>query len=324
MFTQFNNYIHDRWPKNRRQRFNLSLGISHESTQIHALQLRKSKHQALSIQHHAHVTYLALTPTQWGLTQASLAALLPQLPTPTPDIILALPNHLVSHQYLRLEPGPWPHAEQIQAALQAEMAVANVVTDYLCLDEGEPDSSPLYLLCSTLKEAVDHYQQVAQACQLSLNCLDVEAFAALNAWYFWLNQCAPEQANQALAFIHLRPNDVSVYFCQHQRLLDQAHQSLPTETADKILWTHIAQFSQHAWQRFHATHAEAVGHIFVTGRHSTIPACINRLRAVLNAPLTVAHPLMAVGVSPPLTQAMIEAHAPDLLIAFGLALRGLP
>lgn len=322
MFTQFNNHIHQLLRTARQARTSLALGISHEATQVHAVQLRADPHERLSLQHHAHVSHLPLTPTQWGLTGASLSALLPQLPTPTPDIIMALPNHVASHQYVALDPSGPAYDAQIHALLQQETSADNLVTDYLCLDDDGPDSSPIGLLCFTHQDAVRHYQQVTQAQQLRLCCLDIEAFAALNAWYFWLKQCAPERLDQVLALWHLKPTDVSLYVCQRQRLLLQAHLSLANEADARSPQDQSARFVQQTWQRFHATHAETISHVFVTGRHSDDPAFTNILHAV-DTLFTVAHPITALSTSAAFSQATLDEHAPDLLIAFGLALRSL-
>lgn len=323
MFAQFKNHFSQQWRRWRTATntpAGMAVGISYEATQIHALQLRQSSNGTLSLQHHAHVNHLPMT-TQWGLAQASLEAIMPLLPTPTPALVLALPNHLVNHQYIILNQPHLSATEQIQWALQQEIDPETVAIDYVYLDEPSPDSSPHCLLCYTHKDAVSHYQNLAKAQQLALSCLDVEAFAALNAWYFWLNQRAPQHDQQVLALIHARPTDVTVYFCQRQRLLHQVNTPLLATPERPALWQQASDFIQQVWQRFHLTHAEVVEQAFITGRHSTTPALIEALRTHLSSPLTLAHPVLSLPVSAPLNPHTIEEHAPDLLIAFGLALR---
>ncbi|MBP6862385.1 MAG: pilus assembly protein PilM [Neisseriaceae bacterium] len=326
MFAQFKNRLHTQWrawsAAAQAKPTTMGLGISHEATQIHALQLRQGPQGALTVQHHAHVAHLSLTTTLWGLTEASLAAIVPLLPTPPPPLMMALPNALVQHQYRRLDQSNLTLAEQVDSALRQEVAPDTVAIDYVCLDENPPDSSPLYLLCYTHHDAVNHYQHVAEAQGLRLVCLDVEAFAALNAWYFWLQQQAPEHQHLVLALIHARPTELSVYFCHQQRLLHQVHTPLnPMFDADAE--TQALSFMQHCWQNFHATHSTPVTQAYITGRHSLAPNLLAGIRQQLNVPLTLAHPVLALATTPPLHPDTLTQHAPDLLIAFGLALRAL-
>lgn len=329
MFAQSKTRLHTLWQHwHQTKKFSpttLAIGVSHEATQIHALQLRRQPDGSLSVQYHAHVPHLPLTATTWGLTQASLAAIAPLLPTPPPALIMALPDALVQHQYTQLNPAHlhMTPSEQMLWVVQQEVEPSTVAIDYLCLDDLTPDSSPLYLLCYTHQDAVDHYQNVTRNQALTLTCLDVEAFAALNAWYFWLQTCAPQHQDQVLMFIHARATDLSVSFCHKKRLLHQAHSPL-TDTADETAWqqqTH--EFIQQCWQRFHATHDLTVIQAYITGRHSTVPNLLLTLQQQLCVPLTPAHPVLALSISPPLHEDTLMRHAPDLLITFGLALRAL-
>lgn len=326
MFAQFKKHLHTQWRLWRStppfEPASMAIGVSHEATQIHALQLRRGHDGALTIQLHAHVSHLPLAATPWGLTEASLSALAPLLPTPTPALVLALPSALVQHQYRHLPAPDQTLDEQAYAALAQEVAPDSVAMDYQCLDVATPDSSPLYLLCYAHLDAVHHYQRVAQALQLHLSCLDVEPFAALNAWYFWLQRQAPTQMDQVLLLIHARPTDLSVLFSQRQRLIHHANTPL-IDTPEHPEPVQARDFILQCWQSFHATHNAPVAQAYLTGRHSLNSDFRHAIAKSLSVPLICAHPVTALAASPPFTAQALNEHAPDLLITFGLALRAL-
>ncbi|UOO87094.1 type IV pilus assembly protein PilM [Neisseria arctica] len=282
-----------------------------------------------------------------------------QLHANSKNIVAALPQNLSTIENLTYNA---QNAEtDIEGFVEFEVSqtapIEEMNYDYQVVDSSA--ASEQILLAAVRKDDVEPRIEMFENAGMPLSFMDVDLFAQSNAFSFWINQHAPEMADEKIALIGIHATqmyalivekgkilykqETSVSAEQLNQLIQRTYQ-VTEEKADQILLStskpsdyqsqvadrfniQVAQEIQRVLQFYYTTQPSdqfsSVKHILLTG----LPAQQNGLPETVftqtNTATECIHPVLYTNHSNHIDLPQLQRDAPLLTIAFGLALRGL-
>ncbi|STZ75524.1 type IV pilus assembly protein PilM [Bergeriella denitrificans] len=215
------------------------------------------------------------------------------------------------------------------------------------------------LIAAAKKDDVEPRAEMFEQAGLPLHALDLDLLAQRNAFAYWLNCHAPELAHEKIAVFGiydtqmyalimrggqiLYKQETAASVEQLLHLIRHTYQTGEEEARYMLNLTEkpggyqsqiaerfnmqITQEVQRVLQFYYTTQTmeafSGIKHILLTGSASCQPGLAESVSAQTNTPVQCVYPALAAERGPYIDAAQLQADAPALTVAFGLAARGL-
>jgi len=270
-----------------------------------------------------------------------------------PEVVAAVGGHDVIIKKIQMDRMSGTDAREVirwEAQQHVPFDMANVQLDFQILDPAGTGPQMSVLLVAAKRELVENRVSLLEDAGISVNVIDVVAFALHNAF----EQSYPEAQTGSVALVNvghettnlnLLENGVPVLVrdipfgsrrireaLQRERGLtaDKAEQIIQGRDSTTELGTLVVDRAEElavgieramAFVAAQST-GEGIGRIYLSGGGARVPGMVDALAARLGIRTELANPLQRVAVRPEVMQAVaIDEVAPMLMLAVGLALR---
>jgi len=275
------------------------------------------------------------------------------------NLAMALPSAAVITKKIVVPAGQTE--DQLEAQVETEanqyipFALEEVNLDFQTLGPAPNSTEDVeVLIAASRKEKVEDRVAVAESVGLKATVMDIDAFAAQNAFELMQGQLPDGGKDQTIAVvdvgasmmnINVLRNDQSVYMREQpfggNQLTQEImrHYNLSAEEAEAakrngglpdtyeaevlapFMDTLALEIARALQFFFTSTQYNQVHHIFLSGGSSTIPGLPEVVAERTQVSAVVANPFSGMEISSKIRQAQLSVDAPALLVACGLALR---
>ncbi|UOO82700.1 type IV pilus assembly protein PilM [Uruburuella testudinis] len=284
-----------------------------------------------------------------------------QLQTPSKNIIAALPQSLATVETTVY------NAKETEFDLEdfAEFEISQIAPieeinyDYQVTGVSVIPAGQHILLAAAKKDDVEPRIELFETAGLPLSVMDVDLFAQNNAFSFWINQHAPELANEKIAVFGIYATQMYALIVQSGQILYKQETSVSNEQLNQLIQRtyqvteekadqminavekpsdyqmqvadrfniQVAQEIQRVLQFYYTTQSNEqftnVKHIMLTGNASLQSGLPETIFSQTNTATECVHPAIYAPASSKVDLSQLQIDAPSLTLAFGLALRGL-
>ena len=284
-----------------------------------------------------------------------------QLQSNNKNIVAALPQNLTTIET------PVFNAKEAESGLEsfAEFEIAQIGPledmnyDYQVTGTSIVPPGQKLLLVAARKDDIEPRIEMLESAGLSPAFLDIDLFAQSNAFSFWINQHAPELANEKIAVIGIHATQLYALIVENGQMLYKQETSVSTEQlnqliqrtyqvteekADQMILSaskpadyqtqiadrfniQVAQEIQRVLQFYYTTQPSdqfsSVKHILLTGTASQQAGLAETVFSQTNTATECIHPALYATNGSHIDIPKLQQDAPSLTLAFGLALRGL-
>lgn len=284
-----------------------------------------------------------------------------QLNTNSKNIVAAMPQGMAT-----VETAIYPRESEmgLEAFVENEISQFGVIEemnyDYQVIGNSIMPLGKQVLLVAARKEDIEPRIEALESANLNPVYMDVDLFAQSNAFSFWINQHAPELADEKIAVIDIGDNQMQAMVLQKGQILykqettvsgeqliqliqrtyqvteDEAEnmktsmESRPLDYQSQIadrFNIQVAQEIQRVLQFYYTTQASdqfsSVKHIFLTGTASLQEGLPETVFSQTNTATQCVSPIIYATHSKKIDLSQLQQDAASLTTAFGLALRGL-
>ncbi|MCF7530496.1 type IV pilus biogenesis protein PilM [Neisseria lisongii] len=315
--------------------FNTAAGIDIEQNAVKAVLLSGSRLEHICVEHYL-IVPLAEDAVKGDKIQdyEQLVTYLQQI-RPTLGacrrIAAALPDSLTATEELHCPPDTSVAEIEtlIESGLLPSAAAESVRYDYHI--SAAPEAQHIVAV-SAKQDDIELRAELFEQAGLALSVLDTDLLAQHHAFLFWLNLHAPELLAEKTVFVGIYSTQTYVLIVQHGRILyrqeTQSGAAMPSENdISETFNIQTAYTIQRALQFYASTQdtepPSAIRHIFLTGSATQNPDLAATVSRICGISAQTLHPVAHAKFGSTLNSAQLQHDAPELTIAFGLALRGL-
>ncbi|ROV56813.1 type IV pilus assembly protein PilM [Neisseria chenwenguii] len=293
------------------------------------------------------VSYLQHTYTQLRSSCKNFVAAMPQN--------LATLEHFVYNQReTELDLDDFAESEIAQIGPVEEMNY-----DYQTIGASVASAGQQILAVAAKKDDVEPRIELFESAGLPLSAMDLDLLAQRNAYIFWINQHAPELANEKVAVFGIYATQMYALVMQNGHILYKQEMPVSTEQLNQLIQrtyqvpeekaaqmmvsstkpadyqtqvagrfnVQVAQEVQRVLQFYYTTQSTDsfanIKHILFTGEASQQPGLAESIFSQTNTPTQCVHPAAYAERGSKVDLPQLQIDAPSLTLAFGLALRGL-
>lgn len=291
----------------------------------------------------------------------AIKRLLQRAKLPHVNPIIALPDALVIAKTIQMDAQLTQRMLAMDIMFEAEKhiphAIEDVNLDYSVLGASAKNMVKNdVLLVVSPRNIIEQRLAIFQAAGLTIEVIEVESFALQRCLSLLQAQLSEPVCNDYIAIVDIGASMMNIYLIHHQQIV-YTHQEalgtrqlvamiarhyqlsslqaealmLSTEVPDDYPSTIMKPFAEHVVQQvqrhLHLLLSSYPGailkHVLFAGGMTHITTVVERLQNTLNVPLCVADPLSDMAISAELNPALLHDDSACLLVAIGLALRGI-
>lgn len=250
--------------------------------------------------------------------------------------IIQMPKDLSEHEL--------QSAIELEAGQHIPFPLEDVSIDFEVLGPNHEADKINVLLAASRTEPIDERVAALDVAGLQAQIVDIEGLAIERACH----QLLPQATQQPVAVLHMDAYTTTLYVLQQGRLVDtheqdfadhpltnmiqqrsesvQPQEHLVEDSPRQILASykqHMAQDAKRALQFYTSAHPGAeLSALVLSGANFLLPGAMQAIREQITLPLIPFNLFRHIKTSDRVKPAHIQHHAPALLVAYGLALRG--